>query len=109
MTADDYRKASASLLSLAQSIETAKRPAYTIGSSDVLRNFKSVAERAGITPAQAWAVYFLKHVDAITAAANNPNIPQAEELSGRFADALNYLKLGWALFVEAGDSKETAK
>lgn len=101
MTHDDYQKISNNLTKLAKSIEDAKRPAYTIGSPDVLRNFKSVAERAGITPMQAWAVYFLKHVDAITAAANDPNIPQAEELSGRFADALNFLKLGWALFVES--------
>lgn len=88
------------LLEEATRIEGAKRPAYTLASSDVLHNFKHVAKRMGITPMQAWGVYFLKHVDAICAQAKNPNIPQAEELIGRYADAINYLKLGWALSQE---------
>jgi len=100
MTNDQYQSLSSELLSLAKSIEDSKRPAYTIGSLDVLNSFKSIATRVGVTPSQVWAVYFLKHVDAITAAANSDKIPQAEELSGRFADAINYLKLGWALISE---------
>jgi len=96
MTDKDYHKLSDKLISTALDIETAKRPAYTLGNSDVLHNFKSVAQRVGITPMQAWAVYFLKHVDAITANAKNPDLPQAEGMEGRFADAINYLKLGFA-------------
>jgi len=84
----------------ADKIVALKRPSYTIGSADVLANFKRVAERAGITPLQAWAVYFLKHVDAIASLAKDPTIPQAEAIIGRFADAQNYLDLGWALYNE---------
>lgn len=96
----DYDGIAASLLATAHAIETAKRPGYTIGSADVLANFKRVAERTGMTPLQVWAVYFLKHVDAITTGACKPELPQAEALEGRFADAVNYLKLGWGLINE---------
>jgi hypothetical protein len=59
-----------------------------------------VADRAGITPMQAWSVYFLKHIDAICSVAKDPNIPQAEPIKGRFADAINYLLLGYSLLNE---------
>jgi hypothetical protein len=90
------------LLSKASSIEDAKRPAYTGGNPDCLHNFKTVAARLGISPLQAWGVYFLKHIDAITSLAKDETLPQAEAIEGRFADAINYLKLGFALFTEGG-------
>lgn len=102
MKSDDYLKFKDYLLSLAEKIEESKRPAYTQEHEDVLHNFKSVAERVGITPEQAWGVYFLKHVDALMAAVKNSTTPQAEPLEGRFADAVNYLKLGFPLFFEDG-------
>ena len=97
MTEQRYTEVSTLLIETAKEIENAKRPGYTRGEADVLTNFKDVAQRVGVTPMQAWAVYFLKHVDAITSVAKNPDIPQAEAIEGRFADAVNYLKLGWAL------------
>jgi len=100
MIRSDYEKAKAELLNKAEEIENAKRPAYTCGNEDVLHNFKTVAERLGTTTFQTWGTYFLKHIDAITALAKSPEIPQAEEISGRFADAINYLKLGWAIHQE---------
>lgn len=95
-----FRSVSDILHSGAKRIADDKRPAYTIGSDDVLRNFKSVAERIGITPMQVWGVYFLKHIDALTALAKSESIPQAEAIEGRFSDALNYLDLGYALHQE---------
>ena len=100
MTAEEYKESSYSLLLTADGIENAKRPAYTGANTDVLHNFKSVAARLKLTPMEVWSVYFLKHVDAILSAAKDPNIPQAEPLVGRFADAVNYLKLGYALYSE---------
>lgn len=97
MNQPDYDHLAAALLNEAASIETAKRPGYTLGHADVLKNFKHAAERAGITPGQAWAVYFLKHIDAITSVMTRPDLPVAEAPLGRFADAINYLKLGYAL------------
>lgn len=100
MTNNDYKQAAEKILGLAATIENLKRPAYTQGSPDVLKNFKAVAERMGITTRQAWGVYALKHFDAICSWAKNPNIPQGEALEGRFCDAINYLKLGYAIFAE---------
>lgn len=95
-----YDLVSANLLQLAHSIENAKRPGYTQGDVDVLRNFKESARRMRVTPMQAWGVFFNKHIDAINSFASDPNIPQAEDIVGRFADAINYLKLGIALKTE---------
>lgn len=100
MTHLDYEVLSQQLLEHAHGIEEAKRPGYTLGNIDVLHNFRSVAARAGIRPEQAWAVYMLKHVDAILSAMTQPQLPVAEAPVGRFADAMNYLKLGYALYVE---------
>jgi hypothetical protein len=96
----DYDRVGAELLMLAREIETAKRPGYTVGSVDVLANFKRVADRAGISVGQAWAVYFLKHIDAITSIMTRPDLPVSEEPPGRFADAVNYLRLGYAILKE---------
>jgi len=105
MKLNRYDELSAGLLAEAHEIEKSKRPSYTIGSEDVLANFKRVAERTGQTPGQALATYWLKHVDSITAALCHPELPQAEAIEGRFADCINYLKLGYALVVEAEEGR----
>lgn len=108
MNTRDYDQLSKSLSDYAQSIQTAKRPGYTTGSEDVLNNFKSVGKRLGLSAEQAWAVYFLKHIDAITTFMSKPDLPVSEAPIGRFADAINYLYLGYALFTERNDAKATA-
>ena len=95
-----YEDSVCELLDLAHRIEQAKRPGYTQDNDDVLSNFKKAAEMSGCTPMQAWGAYFYKHVAAILSYAKVPDIPQAEDLSGRFADALNYLKLGYHMINE---------
>lgn len=100
MNTQQYDTVADSLLKLAREIETSKRPGYTIGSEDVLANFKRVAERTGISTEQAWAVYFLKHIDAIMSIMTHPDLPVSEEPPGRFADAINYLRLGYAILQE---------
>jgi len=106
MTDQEYDKTKKDLLDLAESIENAKRPGYTGANVDILHNFKSVASRLGLTPLQVWGVYFLKHIDAIQSFSKDPCIPQAEAIAGRFADAVNYLKLGYALVAEAQEERE---
>jgi hypothetical protein len=100
MTLTEFEVISSKLLNEASTITHAKRPAYTQGDPDVLKNFKSIASRLGIRPMQVWAVYFNKHIDAINSVAKDPTIPQAEAIIGRFADAINYLQLGFALLEE---------
>lgn len=101
MDSSTYQQLADDLLATARGIADGKRPGYTVASPDVLHNFKSVAAAAGITPMQAWLIYFLKHVSAIQAYAKDPTIPQAEPIKGRFADAINYLQLGFALGEES--------
>ena len=100
-----YEKAKLELLELAEKIENAKRPGYTQGSNDVLDNFKKAAELTGVTPMQAWGTYFYKHAAAILSFAKDPTIPQAEALEGRFADAINYLKLGFYMVKKEQEKK----
>lgn len=108
MTQEQYDKVAANLMALALSIEDSKRPGYTIGDRDVLANFKRTAERAGIEVGQAWAVFFLKHIDAILSIMTRPDLPQAEEPPGRFADAINYLRLGYAILHERQSADSAA-
>ena len=100
MLIQDYERVADALLVEAKNIENAKRPGYTIGDADVLANFKRVASRTDMTAKQVWAVYFLKHVDAVTSIMCKPNLPVSEEPLGRFADCINYLRLGYALLSE---------
>lgn len=95
------RRLRTELLTEAEKITQAKQPGYIMGRADALSNFKTVAERMGVTPMQAWGIYFLKHVDSISAYAKDPKIPQGEAMIGRFADAINYLCLGWALYQDS--------
>jgi hypothetical protein len=111
MTAKQFEQLKEHLHNLANGIANAKRPGYTQGNADVLRNFKRVAGAVpnecpacghGFTlnPGQVWAVYLLKHVDAVVSGAGRPGLPQAEPLDGRFADLLNYADLGFGIVVE---------
>lgn len=100
MTQKDYDNLSARLIGLASSIETAKRPEYTNNSVDVLRNFKGCGVEAGCTSEQAWIIYAKKHWDAIRTQMMNPIQNASEPVEGRFADLINYLKLGFALYTE---------
>lgn len=100
MNVEQYDQIADKLLKTAHEIEVSKRPAYTIGSADVFKNFKSIAERVGLTPQQVSCVYWLKHVDAITAYLSDPTCPQAESIESRFADCINYLKLSYAMGLE---------
>lgn len=79
-----------------------KGDAYS-GREDTLANFKRNGERLGLTKYQIWAVYFGKHIDAITNAIKDaPDFPveKTETLDGRIVDAINYLLLLHGLQLE---------
>lgn len=69
------------------------------GNEDVLRNFKLNAERLGLRPEQIWAVYFMKHIDAILTYVSDQRI-QSEPIDGRIQDSINYLLLFQAMVTE---------
>ena len=85
-------------------VAQAKGKDYTGQDEDVLKNFKTVAERAGLKPLQVWMVFFLKQVDAIASAVKFPDSPPSEPISQRFIDLHNYTNLGLALFLDEGYS-----
>jgi len=106
MNRSEYDQFKRTLGDFADGVETDKRPAYTMGSADVLANFKRVGDAAGIPASKVALVYFLKHVDSITAYVKNREaISQSEPMMGRFADARNYLTLMAACLAEERDAE----
>lgn len=68
---------------------------------DVLSNFKRIAKAINVDPLKVWAIYFMKHIDAILNFVNTGQTVSNESIKGRFADARNYLALGFGLVWEA--------
>ena len=75
---------------------TVKGADYTRHDPDRLSNFKNNAKGIGLTPEQVWAVYFMKHIDAIMSYVKTGKL-ESEALTGRLDDAINYLYLFEAL------------
>ena len=106
MTQKEFIETKNYILSKAEDIMNAKQPEYTNKNIDVLHNFKSTAESIGITPMEVWAVFFNKHIQAILSHAGDSNMHQAEPIDSRYADALNYLFLGFAMLVDDANKKD---
>ncbi len=62
------------------------------GDSDVNMNFKRNAKLLGMRTQQIWAVYFMKHIDAIMTYVGDGKI-ESEPIIGRLDDARNYLDI----------------
>lgn len=96
------------ILSVADEIQESKNPAYSGKyGEDVHSNFKEIANMLDLDPMQVWAVYFMKHVMALCSHAKDPDIKQAEGIEGRFADALNYIRIGYSLNEETRNNHES--
>jgi|TARA_R110001606_G_scaffold289416_1_gene437425 hypothetical protein len=106
MTKQEFQETRKYILEKAQDIMDAKQPEYTNKSIDVLYNFISTAKSIGIEPMEVWAVFFNKHVQAILSHAGDPNMKQAEPIESRYADAINYLFLGFALLIQDDNKKD---
>ncbi len=106
MNQKEFQETKKYILEKAQDIMDAKQPEYTNKSIDVLNNFKQTAKSIGIQPMQVWAVFFNKHIQAILTHSGNPNMKQAEPIDSRYADALNYLFLGFSLLIDVNDKKD---
>ncbi len=105
MNQSAYDHVAGGLMQLARDIEESKRPGYTRGDEDVLGNFKRAAAQVGVSTEQAWGVFFMKHIDAILSIMTQPDLAVSEEPAQRFADAVNYLRLGYALLREREQAK----
>lgn len=100
MEKEEYINLRNALIELADSIMKSKQPEYTNNHWDVLHNFKSTAKRLNISPQKAWGVFLDKHIQSILSHATNHDLNQAEPISTRYADAINYLILGYALHID---------
>jgi hypothetical protein len=80
---------------------------YTMANEDRCHNFKQVAAFLGITPMQAWGVYYLKHVFAVCTFVQKGEVA-SEDIFERFVDANNYAYLGLAL-IEDERNEATAR
>ena len=106
MNQKEFQETKKYILEKALDIMDAKQPEYTNKSIDVLNNFKQTAKSIGIQPMEVWAVFFNKHIKAILSHSGDPNMHQAEPIDSRYADALNYLFLGFAMLVEDSNKKD---
>lgn len=105
-TYEQYKKHSDELMELMENIENSKAPAYTGDDGDVHANFKLAAEWLGISPMQAIGLYLVKHISSIMSYAKDPSIEQGEKMQGRFADAMNYLKLMHSMYKKQEENEQ---
>jgi hypothetical protein len=87
----------AELTALRNKIVEEKRPVYTQGNGNVVRNFVQVAELTGQTPLEVLAVYLSKQIVSVMNLLTDPNVQDSERAT-RFADAINYLEIGFAMW-----------
>lgn len=86
-----------------KSILTAKGRDYAgPEGTDRLANFRRLAQRLDLPMRVVWAVYFMKHIDAIMSWVKTGKV-ESEGLQGRFDDAHNYLYLVEAIVQEERD------
>ena len=111
MTIDERTAAFADLQKEVDAICHTKSTDYA-GKSDILANFKTIADRTGLTRYQVWAIYFEKHISAISnAIKHNPEDPsvESEPLETRVYDAINYLRLFHCLRLEDKTKRQKKK
>lgn len=102
----DFKINKEKLLDLANEIMSKKQPEYTNDNENVFQNFISTAENLNLQPMEVWAVFFHKHVQSILSHAHNPDMNQAEPIETRYADAINYLFLGYAMIIESKKNEQ---
>ena len=100
MDIKEYNELKNRILINCQKIMNEKQPEYTNNNKDVLYNFKSTAKQLKLEPLQVWGVFLHKHIQSILSHSTNPNMHQAEPIESRYCDAINYLTLGYALYID---------
>ncbi len=93
----DFTSLVTDLDNLCKEIVAAKRPVYTNGNGDSLRNFRLNAALANSTLGQQLGFGLVKQITAIVDILNNPNTTD-EERDRRFADARNYIDMAYVAY-----------
>ena len=105
---DEFLKVFDDIFKSCKDILNAKGHDYSDADNDRLSNFKDVANLMGIEAKQVWAVYFLKHIFAILTWTKGKEL-KSETLRGRAEDAINYMILGYALYLEEEENAKQNK
>ncbi len=78
---------------------------YTVSDEDKFKNFKSIAERMGLSAEQVTMIYLLKHMDSIRNYIHTGKESSEESIMGRIHDARNYLLLLGGIIEERNSAK----
>tara|TARA_Y100001972_G_C7478794_1_gene243431 strand:- start:97 stop:552 length:456 start_codon:yes stop_codon:yes gene_type:complete len=89
-TLDEFRS---KMIKDAFEVSDAKSIEYTISNIDKHYNFKSIADRLGVSPEQVLMTYVLKHIDAICNDAKTGKVVSSETIYSRCIDVINYMVL----------------
>ena len=96
MTPEEFRKIDDELLQHANRVLNQRSEGY--GDVDnQLANFDAIAHECGVSPEVVWLVLWSKGLRTIRKLMRGQNVP-GENVIDRFADAIDYLRLGKAIF-----------
>lgn len=101
MNREQFEALDDQLMSRADDILKQRRGAYA-SDTDVLTNFKQLAAESGLTIAMVWEVLFRKSLNALCRVVANGQVAGEPNID-RCSDAINYVRLGFAI---ANDGKE---
>jgi hypothetical protein len=93
MKVGDFKKWAESVQKEENRIMLVKGKEYTVSDEDKFKNFKSIAERLGLTSELICLVYLLKHMDSIRNYVLTGTEVSEEPIVTRIQDARNYLLL----------------
>lgn len=105
MTNDQFIALDSALLRRAEEILNQRKAGYATD-SDRLANFKEGAARSGITPLQVCHLYLQKGLSVLDKFAQGREVP-GETVEERFCDAINYIRLMYALYKEQNEDIPT--
>lgn len=104
MTNDQFIALDSALLRRAEEILNQRKGGYATD-TDRLANFKEGAARSGITPLQVCHLYLQKGLSVLDKFAQGREVP-GETVEERFCDAINYIRLMYALYKEANSGED---
>lgn len=104
MMEDEFRKVDQDLMLRCDEVLKQRGSAYA-NQQDRFANFKEIAQQVGCSPLHVCHIYLLKGMSVINKLMRGENVPGEHEHE-RFADAINYLRLGYALRQEWKRSDE---
>ena len=90
MTNEDFENSRNVILKRCIAETNRKGPEYA-SDDNRLRNFEEIAAVLNISPAQVAYTFFHKHLNSIQKYVLNPDFDGVEDMTSRFADAINYL------------------